>query len=201
MFRTSIVNIKFNKKHLFLGLLICLGTVIGAIVVCFSEKAFIENLSFLVNSFLKNRSHQSAASTLSNAFFSTFFILLVYFLNGFSAISQPLSFCLLIFRGLGFGICSGYLYLYYGFKGAIYSTILILPPFILSSVCLIYATVLSVKMSNCFFGLINKRAALEMKEGTLKNYFISFFIIGVLLFVVSLLECGLTLAFSRFFKF
>jgi stage II sporulation protein M len=201
MLRTSLEEIKKNKNFIFFALFICAGVIIGVTLICLNDKAFIDNLSFITQGFLRTRANQPVGITLLNSFYSTFAIVFLMFLFGFSSIAQPLTVSLLVFRGLGFGICTGYLYLFYGFKGAIYSTIIILPPFLLTSLCLILASICSIKMSNHFFSTFYKKLNLEMRPDKVKSYCLKFLLFSVFILLVSCLESGLVFVFARFFKF
>ncbi|MEG0570733.1 MAG: hypothetical protein RR497_03710 [Oscillospiraceae bacterium] len=123
------------------------------------------------------------------------------YIFGYCAVSQPLCVLVVFAKGLSIGTIVGYFYSFYGLKGFGYSAIMIVPVAVFTSFILIIACREAIKLSNLIFlSLINKQTVLPGCN-VLKLYNVKALILLCFMLVSSVVDTILVLVFSRFFVF
>ncbi|MFA5658502.1 MAG: hypothetical protein WC900_04395 [Oscillospiraceae bacterium] len=141
----------FIEQNLFFIILFGLmlsGILVGALVFCGLNGDTADRLSFLGQGFLEERYEKSSFAILADSFFSATAYLIVIFLLGFSAISQPFEFLVPFFKGLGLGATVAQIYSLTGTKGFIIVLFLILPGAAIVSLGMLIAVKDAVRFSN-----------------------------------------------------
>ncbi len=94
-----------------------LGTLAGSISASRADSTFLLNLDFLFSTNLSGKLNQSFFATFSASFASNFLFLIFVFLCGLAPWGFLILFLAPAFKGFGTGLCAGYLFITYGFKG------------------------------------------------------------------------------------
>lgn len=163
-----------NRCVLLFALLMLLGIVIGALIVRSAPQNLLENMGFLTSSFMDKRGDQNLALTFLHSLGASFSILVLLFVCGFCAVSMPVIAGVPIFRGLGLGISIGYMYLYKGLEGLLFSVVMIIPAAFISTVALLFAARESLKLSTAFLSFMVKQPGKYNMSGTLRLYCVKF---------------------------
>ncbi len=103
------------------------GMVLGSIFAKNIDFSVLSKLDFLFYSNIKTRSVQPFLSVFTASFASSFLFVLFCFLCGLSIWGMFIIPVVLVFRGFGLGLTSGYLYSSYGGNGILFNLIVILP--------------------------------------------------------------------------
>lgn len=142
-----------------LMILLLVGVLIGSLTLSHMSEENLNNLTFITQGFFKNRTEQTLLQTLWISFSSAGGIILVCFIMGFSAVSQPVELAIPIFRGIGLGTSISYLYISCGLKGFFITAVMILPHAVISSLAILLAVRESIRMSNIFsrYGFFKKK--------------------------------------------
>lgn len=207
MFRTSNQNGKNNfsfhfSRKTFLRLIIVLfflGLLYGAVLSSASSQDTLDKLSFVTQGFMSKRAEQSLFYTFFNSLASSAILLLLLFVFGFSAIAQPVSLLVPVFRGLGLGVSMGYFYLNDGFKGAAFCLLLIVPQALISTLALVLGTRESIRFSNTFFSILLPKKEIET-DGAFRLYFTKFGVLFCILLIAAVIDCICTFLFAGFFS-
>ena len=155
-------------------------------------------MSKLLNhGFIKINSGHSVADNFINSFRNTGFLIIILFILGFGAVSQPIEAFILFYRGVALGISVSYTYFHYGFKGFLIALLVILPHAVGSSIILILATRESIRSSNMFAGFAFAGKGNDKANSQVRMYFIKFIVLLVLLVISSILDSLLSGAFQR----
>lgn len=181
-----------KPKSLLFTVLIALffiGVAYGAVLVGGASPETSDSLQRITEQFLLQKEGDGFLPALLSALLSGGVFVLLLFLCGFSAVGQPFSFFLVVFRGIGLGTAMGHFYLNLGVKGILMSLALIVPAGIVSSYAILLAGRESVKLSNRFFKVMTNDE-FSMPGGILKTYTVKFFIL-VLLILLSAVVNGL----------
>lgn len=189
-----------NKKVSILLLfgLVVLGVIIGTITFCTIPDNKLLMNGLLNHGFIKNNTDQTVLESFINAFRNTSFLIIILFILGFGAVSQPIEAFVLFYRGIALGISVSFTYFHYGFKGFLVALLIILPHAVLSSVLLILATREAIKSSNMFAGFAFVGKNNEKPNPQIKIYFIKFLVLLALLLASSVLDSLLSGVFQRF---
>lgn len=211
MNRTSVIinqreNVKkfervFKGNFLFYFLigLFFVGMLYGVLVINSYGSSLNDILSSMINTFVDSRLEQSLFSTFITSFNSSLILIVISFLFGFCSISQPLTMLIPVFRGLGLGLCMGYLYSGYGFKGVGFSLILIIPHMFISTLAIIISSKESIKLSNLFLGTFVAKLSNSITFKSVKLYCIKHSILLLFIFISAIIDCLFTFLFARFF--
>lgn len=187
---------KINPNYIILMILLLGGVLIGTLAFCFMKKEDITNLSFITQLFIKNKADLPFIKSLANTFFSSGIIVLLCFILGFSAITQPVELVVPVFKGLGLGASIAYIYVMYGVKGFLISFLLIMPNAVISSICIIVAVRECIKMSNKFtLYALSYAENVEVKP-EIKLYILKFVILFVVIGLSSLIDSLLAFIFA-----
>lgn len=135
------------------------GLLAGSLIIRGGNEELIESVRFIFRSFLERREDQAFIESFYNAFLSSFVYVLLIFLCGFSAIGQPLSFCVIFSRGLSIGMAMSYVYQNSGIGGFFYNMIAIFPFAALSCAAVVTAGRAASRMSSTILAALLGRSA------------------------------------------
>ncbi len=200
--KSLLFSFRLSNMSLFKILLILflLGMVYGALMVGFGQAQTSDQLSILTDQFINKRAEQSIVFTFFNSFSSSMLLLFAAFLLGFCAVGQPGSFFIPLFRGLGLGLSTAYLYAQRGWQGALFTLILILPTAAISTFALLLASKESIRFSNRMFKmLLPDRFESDIDGDTLRLYLLRFFVLMGLIALSALVDTLCTFLFAGFF--
>jgi len=157
----------FDKNSFFILLLgIMLGGVlIGSLAFCNMNENAIKKMSFIAQGFVETRTGQGFLSILLKSFISSSIPVLIIFLLGFSAVTQPFEFLIPFLKGLGLGASLAQIYQTSGIKGSLIILFLIIPYVIINTFGLIVATREAIRFSN----IIAAKAFSSSNSDSLKN--------------------------------
>lgn len=190
---------KKNYALLLLGGMFLLGTVLGALLARSAGSDTLALLLRLTNGFLEKRRSQSFLQNLIVSGCTSLGMVAALFVCGFCAISQPLVAALPLLRGMGFGFSITSLYARYGTAAVGFTSVLILPGMVLSTVAILLCCRESLRLSNSVLSLLGSAQQNGRKQYPLRAY-LGKYTAAVLLCVVSaVVEAGLYAAFSGFF--
>ncbi len=198
----EIVSIGRNNK-IFIFLILCMisGMILGSISVGTISMEIIHKLDFLFLNDFKERINSSGLDIFISSFSSLAVFAVVTEMCALSFWGSAVIPLINFFRGLGFGITSGYLYLIYGLKGIAFYILILLPGIFISSIGFILFSVEGIKFSIKFARkILPKGSSDELWEEFKKNIRNSGYSMIILL-VSSIIDTGFMAMFSRFFEF
>lgn len=192
----------FYQKRVFYILLalFVLGLMYGSILLKSGNTALLERLATIQNVAVANKVNQSFGITFVHSLFSSGIFVLLAFLLGFSAVTQPATFLIVFVKGLGLGSSIGYFYLNYGLAGVGYSALVIMPGAVISTFALILSARESVALSNLLFFSFTKEEN-GCNKSTLKLYLLKHLILGAFVLASSFLDAVMALIFAGIFRF
>ncbi len=116
------------------------GMILGAVKAGSANEELLDKIDVLFSGSISIRGDQTPAGTFINSFGTSFlFLALIYCfsMSPLGIIAIPL---VMLFRGFGYGISSGFLCLTYGIKGLFYYILVMLIGAFISSLSLVYAS-------------------------------------------------------------
>lgn len=128
---------KENWRMLLMGTALLCGMAIGALLIRNRSVMNLTDIENTFHNFFTQRSTQNFFHTFLYSLWTSFPLLLVTYCCGFFALGAPFTVMLPLYKGLGLGVISGYLYAYHGLKGVAFSALLLLPGHFLSTLILI----------------------------------------------------------------
>ena len=193
----KVISAAANKKIIVLLMVLVLaGVLIGTLVFSNMNPSDLSNLSFMTQGFIENRAGQTFLQTLTTSFTSSSLMVLICFLLGFSAISQPAEFLIPLIRGIGLGTSIAYIYTSYGIRGFFITFVMIMPHAVISSVVIIISARESIRLSNIFTGYaFSSNREGEMRTN-IKLYLLKFLVLFAIIGVSSFIDSILTLLFA-----
>ena len=140
-------NFKILSQKMFLLMTVfIIGLVFGAMSLRNQGDDYTQKIqSFIMNYFLA-KSSQSLFTVFGTALLRDCLFLLIPFIFGLCLIGEPIVWLEPVFRGLGIGLISGYLYRTYNIDGMKFYGIVMLIPFVLSSSIMLAACHESILM-------------------------------------------------------
>ncbi len=172
-------NFRILSQKMFLLLTVfIIGLVFGAMSLRNPENDYTQKIqSFIVNYFLA-KSSQSLFTVFATALLRDCLFLFIPFIFGLCLIGEPIVWLEPVFRGLGIGLISGYLYRTYNIDGMKFYGIVMLIPFVLSSSIMLAACHESILMCRD----INRK----IKDNTvIQSNFIKLYLIRYAVLIVS----------------
>ena len=140
----------FGLNHMLAGLFL-LGMLAGTLLIRNADNATLTTMQAVLGGYIERRQTASFLSVASATFSSLFVMLILLFICGFCAISQPIIICVPVFKGLGYGFSIGILYAQYGITAMRYVLILLFPVILLGTCLLIMACRASLLMAVSLF--------------------------------------------------
>lgn len=127
-------------------------------------------------------------------------MVLLIFLSGLSLAGVPFIGAVPVFRGLGLGLVSGYLYRTQGLKGVAYCMLILYPHSVLSVGAMILCALEAWRMSFHFIGLFRSGGQINFPS-ELKLYSARFVVFLGIIMLSGVIDAFLSKAFSGFFVF
>lgn len=176
------------------------GMIIGAISVKHTDNMLNARLVIMFSDYTMLRTTQSFFQTFINSFSVCLLFLLVVFTSGLCAVGAPIIAIVPLFRGIGIGVVSGYLYSTYSMSGAGYCMTVIFPSAIISTATLLFGCNESFIMSYEIYNIISGKT--QNKHGNLlKKYSIRFSILLIIMLLSAIIDTITTMIFASKFNF
>lgn len=190
----------FTGRNIFLVMLglFVLGMMYGSILLQNGDSILVDGLSQIQEGFLEHRKNGRFLGIFWESLCSSGIFFLLSFLLGFSAVGQPVCFCLPFVRGLGLGSCISYFYLYDSYMGIGYCAVVMLPGMVLSVFALILSARESIRFSNSLLQSFWKSNS-RLSQTALKLYVMKHLILLGVLILSALLDSILAVLFSQLF--
>lgn len=173
------------------------GFIFGALLLFFNKQDSLNQLSLLMQKFIKNRTNQGILTTFFSSFFSFFISILILFLTGLFPFGQPVAFFMPIFYGLGLGLSTTYLFSYNQLKGFFLNILIILPCEIIYTFILLLSAKFSIRSSNVKLKKILEKNK-EKKKSDFKTYVLRFLILFLFQVFAALIDTITTILFVKF---
>lgn len=132
--------IYYSKKYglmIFLTAFLVAGIVCGCILAQYGDEQTLKDLDFIFISNFKGRITQGLFDGFKasmSAYFLFYISALLMGLSLWGAVALPI---IVAIKGIGAGLCAGYLFSVYSFQGAVFYVIVMLPGLFLSSLSLL----------------------------------------------------------------
>lgn len=188
---------KKDTLLLVLSAMYFLGALLGTVLYCVTDEEKMKLFDGIAGSFVAGRLNHTFWQTLVNSFSGAFLLLLVCFLLGFGAVSQPAELLMPLFRGLGAGASIAGMYGAYGLAGTAAAAALIVP----NAVATAFVTILAAREAIRFSNGVYKAAFARERSGEPldgKLYFTKFVILCIILVISSLIDSLLTFGLAGF---
>jgi len=192
--KTSILE-RNSLFILLLGIMLG-GVLIGSLAFCNMNENAVGTISFISQGFMKTRASQSMLGIFMKSFLSASAPMLLIFVLGFCAVTQPIEFLVPFFRGLGLGASLAQIYSSSGIKGFLIILFLILPYAIISSFGVIIGTREAIRLSNIFAGKAVSSANSEGMKSITKLYCIKFLVLEVVMIIGAIVDCAFSFIFA-----
>lgn len=184
--------VRSNLAAILLALCFLVGMALGAVFARNVDSSVLDKMDFLFYSNFTERASQPALSVFSASFASSFLFVLVCFFCGLSLWGVFAVPAILLFRGLGLGLTSGYLYAVHGFHGVIFHFLVILPGAYVCCLALLLAGRESIRFSRRITGTAGSG---------MKLYCIRYGAVLAMCFLAALLDVLTTVCFAGLFSF
>lgn len=195
---TGLTFIEKNSFFILIAGIMLGGVIIGTLAFCGMNETSVSKISFIAQDFIVSRSQKGAIDILVETLLKSTGELLVVFILGFWAISQPFEMLVPFLKGLGLGASFAQIYSFAGAKGFLIILLLLIPYSLISVFALIIAIRESIKMSNIFA----KKAFYDTNTSGMKNvtrlYCQKFFALEVIMIIASVTNCLCSFLFARF---
>lgn len=146
---------RYGKISLLAAVLL-IGMIVGALTAKQAEKSVLDSLDFLFVTNFESRAEQTVFVTFSASLTSYFLFFAAIFLCGLSAwaiVGVPV---ILFFKGMGLGLCAGYLYQTYGFNGVGFYLLVMLVGVMISSIALLMQGKEAIGFSKSIWRMLRK---------------------------------------------
>ncbi|MGN0498783.1 MAG: hypothetical protein ACI4F6_06960 [Acutalibacteraceae bacterium] len=195
----------YSKKYglmIFLTLFLVAGIICGCILAQYGDEQTMESLDFIFISNFKGRINQGLFDGFKAsmcAYFLFYISSLFLGLSLWGAIGLP---AVIALKGIGAGLCAGYLISAYSFQGAVFYVLVMLPGLFLSSLSLLlqckHSIRLSVKLWRFFVPL---RKNTDEEKPDLLSFFQKSSAILLLTAAGAIIDVLFTAFFSHMFTF
>lgn len=186
-----------NRGMVLLALVLLTGVVLGTVYARTAGYAALERLDFIFAGNFKARRTEPYLSIFTASFASSFLFILACFLCGLSMWGSFFVPAVLIFRGFGLGLTSGYLYAAYGWLGVLYNLSVILPGAFFCCLSILMAS----KEAMLFSRLIATGKGSVSIPDSLKGYMGKYGVILLLACFAAGVDLLLSICFGRLFAF
>ncbi len=195
--------VRDSNKNILFGSLLALyifGMIYGSLLIKSDVNSVWSELEFITNEYRAMQIEQSVITTFCNSFFSSFILVLLPYLFGYSSIGQLGTIVIPFFNGLGLGCALGYLYLNFGLKGVGYSALIVIPHSVVALFALMIACRESIKLSNLFFQSFLPKQEKTVNINIIKLYNIKFIVLLGILLCAALINVATVMLFSKMFR-
>ncbi len=194
-----IKDILKNSKSYFLGFLFIIGILFGALFIKQGNETTFIITENIISKYMQMKSEQGIIQVFLNSATLNLVFTIINIFFGFSLIGYPLIIWLPFLRGLGLGVFSGYMYIFYKLSGLGYCAFLVYPGAVISAFAFILACCDSCDYSkNAYEKSIRAKGQFEKDET--KIYLFRQFIYFAVCLCSSMIEAFFTIGFSRFFQ-
>lgn len=177
-----------------LAVLFLAGVAYGAVLAADLDAETLKSMDSLTRGFLLGRAGESFGWIVLRSLGAGLMLLLGMFLCGFSAVGQPFSIAILLFRGIGLGLSLGYFYGNLEGQGILSAAGMLLPSGALAGYALILGCREALRMSGTFFRVMTSGAA--MSRRTFRVYGFKFLILTGMEIGAALLDGGCAKVFA-----
>lgn len=195
----------YTKKYgmmIFLTSFLMGGIVCGCILAQYGDEEMMKNLDFIYISNFKGRISQGLFDGFKasmSAYFLFYISALFLGLSLWGAVGIPLVIGL---KGIGAGLCAGYLISAYSFQGAVFYVIVMLPGLFLSSLSLLLQCRHSIVLSNKLWRFFSPaKRHTDCEKPNMISFFQKSSAILILTAVGALVDVLFTAFFSHMFTF
>ncbi|MGN1113460.1 MAG: hypothetical protein ACI4RP_09665 [Acutalibacteraceae bacterium] len=194
--------IKRYGLMIFLAAFLSAGIVCGCILAQYGDEQTMKSLDFIFISNFKGRIEQGLFEGFKasmSAYFLFYIMSLLLGLSLWGMIGIP---AVMALKGIGAGLCAGYLISAYSFQGAVFYVIVMLPGLFLSSLSLILQCKHSFRLSQRlwrYFSPLKKN--LEQEKPELLPFFQKSSVILLLTAAGAIVDVLFTAFFSHMFTF
>lgn len=189
--------IKANKLILSFLFCVLLGIILGSLFINTQNETLTNNLEFLFNSNFEARVSQPQIYTFISSITSSFVFVLSVLLMGMSLWGVFLIPPVLLFRGIGIGISSGFLFYAYSFKGLLFSLVVVLPGLLVSCIALLLVS----REATYFSTALLKAQVKNTRMPSAKTYLMQNLNVFILIVVSALMDVFFSWCFSGVFVF
>lgn len=195
----------YSKKYgmmLFLSAFLVVGIICGCILAQYGDEQTLKSLDFIFISNFKQRITQSIFDGFKASMCAYFLFYIAALLLGLSlwgAFGVPV---VAVIKGIGAGICAGYLISVYSFQGAVFYVIVMLPGLFLSSLSLLFQCRLSFRFSRSLWAFFSPRKKqIEREKPDIFQFFQKSSAILLTTAVGAVVDVLFTALFSNMFTF
>lgn len=177
--------------------LLLIGVLGGTLIFCRLDENGYQAIEKITGGLVENRLNYTFLESLVNSFAGTFILIFLCFIFGYSPLSEPLEYTILVFRGLGLGIVLADMYCSFSVYGIGFSVLLIIPNAVFTALLLLVAVREAVRMSHT----VKQRVFCPVEnEGSLNFslYRERFVVLLLGLATASLIDSLLTILITRF---
>ena len=188
------------KNMIIMIALFAAGMIVGAgIIKKGSSTELLDDFTSIFNIYIDHRNTLNAFKLFVNAFIVNLILIAADFCAGMSCIGMPVTVIIPIFKGVGYGVLSGYLFIQYAMNGIGYYLLTVFPSAVIaSSVLLLSSSSASIMSKEILSVTLEKKqpdSTIAIKY--IKRYAVYF--AGIVL--ASAVETILIKAFSYLFVF
>lgn len=194
--------IKRYGLTIFLASFLSAGIVCGCILAQYGDEQTMKSLDFIFISNFKGRIEQSffeGFKASMSAYFLFYIMSLLLGLSLWGTIGIP---AVMTLKGIGAGLCAGYLISAYSFQGAVFYVIVMLPGLFLSSLSLILECKHSFRLSQKlwrYFSPLKKNS--DQEKPDMLSFFQKSSVILLLTAAGAIVDVLFTAFFSHMFTF
>lgn len=191
-------TVRNNWELVLLSLLLLGGMLCGALLTGNAGFDTINRLDFLFAGNFKARISEPFLAIFAASFASSFLFIFGCFLCGLSMWGVFLVPFILVFRGFGLGLASGYLYSVYGGKGILFNLAVILPGAFVSCLSILLASREGIRFSR---RLTTSCGSESLNRPQIGYYLLRFGAILGIAFCAAIIDLVLSACLSGFFSF
>ena len=188
---------KSKKSFMTVGLWLILfsGFFSAVFYVYLGDEQSADFLSFWFSRLIQDKQEFDILNLFLSNVASTGIYLFVIFILGFSPVFSFIVSLVPFFKGLGSGLAITYVYMNYGWRGMIYEVLIDIPVNILLMFIIILTTKEAMNFSNGIYSALKNRV---INDISLKRYFLKFFIIFILVAIISILNAMFDFMFFKY---
>lgn len=200
--RYDILNLTKNSRlQIMLLAILIIGMIFGAVSVPSLNMDLFQKLDFVFLSDFNERMQQSNLQIFISSFSALSLFALAIEISALSCWGVVLIPFAILFKGLGFGLAAGYLYLIHGLKGIAFHILILLPGIFISSLGIILLSAGAISFSSKLLRSILPKENDEKLWDSLKDHLKKSSYCLTILCVSSLMDVCFMMMFSRFFNF
>lgn len=198
------VKVKINKRAkkskksfmtVVLWLILFLGFFTAVFYIYLGDEQSVDFLTEWFSRLIQDKQESDIFNLFLSNVTSASIYLFVIFILGFSPVFSFIVSFVPFFKGLGSGLAITYIYINYGWRGMVYEALIDIPVHILLMLIIILTTKEAINFSNGIYSALKNRVVNDI---SLKRYFLKFFIIFILIAVISILKAVFDVIFFKY---